>query len=82
MPLALQLAADQVNATMYAVHMMAALWADKRPPKFKPLRHYPGSPFGGAQRRQMVDAAARLGGYRRMSKDQAAAWARSRGIPL
>ena len=80
--LAAEATADTLNATMYVAYVLAHQWSDKKPQPFRPLRSYPGSPFAPKKKQTMLDPAARLGGYRSMSMDQAKAWARARGLPI
>lgn len=78
-----RVAADTLNAVMYVAYVAANQWSDKKPKPFQPLRSYPGSPFDKTHKKQpLLDPAARLGGYRSMSLEQAQAWAAARGLPV
>ncbi len=83
LPAEQRLAADQVNATLLLEHTMRTAWSDKRQPKWEPLYRYPGSPFSTSSRKvKPIDPAARLGGYRRMGREEAIRWARGRGLRI
>lgn len=80
-PLAHQLASDQVNATMLLNHNLRRAFGDKKTGKWKPLRTYPGSPFDPPEKTKLLDPGASLGGYRRMSRAETVEWLKSRGLP-
>lgn len=82
-PPALALATDQLNATMLLVHTLRKAHGGKatRSEKFKPIRSYPGSPFDRQKTAELIDPAARIGGYKRMSRTETVEWLRSRGLP-
>lgn len=82
--LALEIASDQANASIYIAWLLKAINRDQksRLEKFQPLRSYPGSPFNPQQRVPIFDPAASMGGYRRMDIETAKRWALERGLPI
>lgn len=82
MPVAQRMAVDQINATMLLEHRMRSAWSDKKQPDYEPLYKYPGSPFDAQKKVTLVNPAASLGGYRRMTREEAIQWARERGIRI
>lgn len=82
--LLLEIASDQVNASMYIAWVLGSIFSGPKSKreKFEPLRTYPGSPFNPKKKTPMFDPAAAIGGYRRMDLDAAKKWASERGLPV
>lgn len=75
-----RLAIDQLNAVLLLRHTLVQVNSQKKIPKFEPLRDYAGSPW--RPQVESIDFAGSLGGWRRMSPQQAWEWAQARGLPM